>query len=124
MPGLVDFEYDEQLNTVFTVDKWEIREEDDVDGFFAEYERYFESIGKKFYMISCIDGLLVQGPVSDYYAERAQYIAGKYLLGLARWGSNSWARMTVRSTSKKAKLLANIFDTRAEAVEAIKKMQS
>ncbi len=124
MAGSVDFEYDEQLNIVFTVDKWEIREEGDVDRFFGEYEQYFETIGRKFYMISCIDGLLVKGPISDYYAERARYIAGKYLLGFARWGSDSWARMTVRSTSKKVQLLANIFDTRTEAVEAIKKMEA
>ncbi|MCP4896108.1 MAG: hypothetical protein GY906_03955 [bacterium] len=124
MPGSVDFEYDEGLNLVFTVDKWEIREKEDVDGFFGEYERYFDTIGKKFYMISCIDGLLVQGPISDYYAERARFIAGKYLLGFARWGSDSWARMTVRATSKKAQLLANIFDTREDAVEAIKRMQA
>lgn len=123
MAGLVEFEYDEGLNIVFTVDKWEIRNEEDVDGFFGQYEEYFETIGRKFYMISCIDGLLVQGAISDYYAERARFIANKYLLGFARWGSNSWARMTVRATSKKAQLLANIFDTREEAVEAIKEMQ-
>jgi hypothetical protein len=123
MPGKIDFEYDERRNIVFTVDEWEIRTEEDVDEFFAECARYFDTIGRKFYMISLIDGLRVQAGVSDYYSRKARETFERYMLGFARWGSNSWARMTVRATSAKAKLLANICDTRKEAIELIEKMK-
>ena len=119
--GNISFEYDERRNIVFTVDQWEISSNEDVDEFFDRCEEYFKPIGKKFYMVSRIDGLRVYGDVSDYYAERARKVFGTYMLGFARWGTDTWGRMTVRTTSFKADILANIFDTREEAIAAIEK---
>jgi hypothetical protein len=119
MPGKVNFEYDPIHNIVFTDDTWEIKSIQDVDDFFALYYDYFGRLGKKIYMISHIDNLLVRGEVSDYYAEKARDITAKFLLGFARWGTNSWARMTVRTTALKANMAPQIFATRAEAIAAI-----
>ncbi|MGQ9665340.1 MAG: hypothetical protein ACUVUH_08425, partial [bacterium] len=69
MPGRVLFEYDENLNIVFTEDHWEIKTKQDVDEFFAEYQRYFQKLAKKVYMVSNIDDLLVHAEVADYYGE-------------------------------------------------------
>ncbi|MCP4899003.1 MAG: hypothetical protein GY906_18695 [bacterium] len=120
--GSITFEYDEARNIVFTVDEWEINTAEDVDEFFGRCEEFFESVGKKFYMISQIDGLRVYGEISDCYAERARTVFDTYMLGFARWGTNTWGRMTVRTTSAKANILANIYDTREEAVKALERL--
>lgn len=123
MPVSVEFEYDAELNIVFTEDKGEIKTRADVDVFFAEYKNFFQKLGKKVYMISHIDNLLVRAGIADYYGDTARATVGDCLLGFARWGTNDWARMTVRTTSLKAKMTPNIYDTREEAIEAIKQMK-
>jgi len=123
MSGSVEFEYDAGLNIVFTEDNWEIKTREDVDAFFAEYQKFFQKLGKKVYMISHIDKLLVRASIADYYGDTARSTVGDYLLGFARWGTNDWARMTVRTTSLKAKLTPNIYDTREQAIEAIQEMK-
>ena len=119
----VEFEYDAELNIVFTEDNGEIKTREDVDIFFAQYKNFFQKLGKKVYMISHIDKLLVRAGIADYYGDTARATVGDYLLGFARWGTNDWARLTVRTTSLKAKLTPNIYDTREQAIEAIKKMK-
>ncbi len=123
MPGKVIFEYDEKLNIVFTEDHWEIKTKEDVEEFFAENQRYFQKLGKKVYMISNIDNLLVHAEVAEYYGEVAKNTILQYLLGFARWGTKDWARMTVRTTSLKAKFSPNIYSTKEEAIQAIEKQK-
>ncbi|MEO0137157.1 MAG: hypothetical protein ABIL39_06915 [candidate division WOR-3 bacterium] len=123
MEKKVLFEYDEKLNIVFTEDHWEIKTKQDVDEFFAEYQNYFQKLGKKVYMISNIDNLLVHAEIADYYGEVAKNTVAKYLLGFARYGTKDWARMTVRTTSLKAKFPPNIYNTREEAIAAIEKQK-
>jgi hypothetical protein len=124
MPGKVDFEYDSARNILFTEDQWEIRTNEDVDDFFEEYRKYFEELNKKVYMVSHIDGLLVHADIAEYYGEMARKTVYDYLLGYARWGANDWARMTVRTTSLKAKMEPHIYSTREEAARAIEKLKS
>ncbi len=124
MEKKVIFEYDPGLNIVFTDDNWDIKTQDDVDDFFREYKKYFDALNKKIYMVSRIDNLLVHASIAEYYGEMARATVGKYLLGFARWGTNDWARMTVRTTSLKAKMATNIYATREEAIEVIKEIQS
>jgi len=123
MPGRVILEYDPELNIVFTDDQWDVKTKEDVDEFFEEYRKFFEGLGKKVYMISHIDGLLVRTSIAEYYGEKAHTIVRHHLLGFARWGTNDWARMTVRTTSLKAKMTPNIYNTREEAIQAVKKMK-
>lgn len=123
MSGSVEFEYDAEKNIVFTEDNWEIKTREDVDAFFAEYEKFFNGLNKKVFMISHIDGLLVHAGIASYYGEAARTAIGNYVLGFARWGMNDWARMTVRTTSLRVKLTVNIYDTREEAIQAIEEMK-
>ncbi len=123
MSGSVTFEYDAEKNLVFSEDNWEIKTREDVDAFIAEYQKFLQNLGKKVYMVSHIDGLLVHASVAGYYGETARTTIGNYMLGFARWGTNDWARMTVRTTSLKAKFTVNIYDTREEAVQAIEEMK-
>lgn len=123
MPGRVLFEYDENLNIVFTEDQWEIKTKQDVDEFFAEYQKYFQKLAKKVYMVSNIDDLLVHAEVADYYGEVAKNTVAIFLLGFARYGTEDRARMTVRTTSLKAKFSPNIYTTREEAIKAIEKQK-
>lgn len=123
MEQYVKFEYDAALNIVFTEDHWEVKTKEDVDQFFAEYKKYFTALGKKVYMVSCIDHLLVHASIADYYGQTARTTVGHYLLGFARYGSDDWARMTVRTTSLKASMTPNIYGSREDAIEAIEKMK-
>jgi hypothetical protein len=123
MPGHVVFEYDPVKNIVFTVDHCDVKTEADVDEFFEEHRKYFEQIGKKFYMISNIDDLRVHAAVAAYYGKTAKTAVGHYLLGFARWGSNDVSRMTVRTSSLKADLDSNIFNTSEEAIAYIENLK-
>lgn len=123
MPGTVDFEYDETRNIVFSEDQWELRTKEDVNAFFEEYRKYFRELNKKVYIVAHIDGLLVHAEIAEYYGEVARTTVSEYVLGYARWGSNDWARMTVRTTSLKAKMAPRIYSTREEAVHAIEEIK-
>jgi hypothetical protein len=124
MPGTVDFQYDETRNIVFTEDQWEIKTREDVDAFFEEYRKYFKKLNKKVYVVSHIDGLLVHADVAEYYGEMVRRTVHGYLLGYARWGANDWSRMTVRTTSLKAKMEPRIYSTREEATRAVEAMKA
>lgn len=123
MPGSVNFKYDPETDIVFSEDHWEIKSRQDVDDFFAEYRKYFQDIGKKVYMVSNIDDLRVHAPIANYYGEIANKTAADYLLGLARYSTNEWARMTVRTTSLKAKMEPNIYSSLDEALNVIAKIK-
>jgi hypothetical protein len=123
MDNRVSFEYDAERNILFTDDSWDVKTREDVDAFFAEYLSFFEKLGKKVYIVANINNLLVRAAIADYYGETSLKTVEKYVLGLARWGTNDWARMTVRTTSLKAKMTPNIYETREEAIEAILQMQ-
>ena len=123
MEKKVVFEYDAERNILFTDDNWDIKTREDVDQFFSEYLQFFEKLGKKVYMVANINNLLVRTAIADYYGETSRNTVEKYVLGLARWGTNDWARMTVRTTSLKAKITPNIFVTREEAIQAILELQ-
>jgi len=123
MPGHVVFEYDPEKNIVFTEDHWDLKTKEDVDQFYADYKRFFEGVGMKAYMISNIDDLMVHASVAEYYGETAKATVGEYLLGFARWGTNDVSRMTVRTSSLKAKLESNIFNTREEAIAYIEELK-
>lgn len=123
MPGSVNFKYDPETDIVFSEDHWEIKSRQDVDDFFAEYRKYFQDIGKKVYMVSNIDDLRVHAPIANYYGEIANKTAADYLLGLARYSTNEWARMTVRTTSLKVKMEPNIYSSLDEALNVIAKIK-
>lgn len=119
----VVFDYDPATNIVFTEDHGEIRTEADVDDFLARYSQFFRKLGRKAYVVSNIDNLLVRSEIADYYGRKAEETVVKHILGFARWGTNNWARLTVRTTSYKANIPANIFDSREQAVRAIEAMR-
>ncbi len=123
MAGQVTFVYDHARNLVVSEDHAKLETEAQVDAFLDEYRRYWEALGKKSWLITNIDGLFVAGQVADYYAERSRQIMGKHLLGFARWATDSWARMSVRTTALKARMSATIYASRAEAEAAIEAMR-
>jgi hypothetical protein len=123
MPGTVNIEYDPERNIVFTIDNWDIKNQADVDEFYAEHARRFEQIGKKFYMISNIDKLSIHPSVLEYYGETARRTIGHFILGFARWGSNEVSRMSIRTSSMKARLESHIYQTREEAIRYIEDLK-
>lgn len=123
MPTRVDFDYDKENNIVFSVDSGEISTPKDVDDFFNVYKKFWESLGKKAWLVANIDELMVHGQVSDYYAQVARSLMGKHVIGFARWGTNNWARMSVRTTALKAKMPSTIHSSKAEAIAAVEEMK-
>jgi hypothetical protein len=123
MANSVTFEYDRSSKILFVEDNWNIKTKQDVDDFFAEYSRKIAAIGEKFWMIAHIDNLVIHAEVAEYYGEAARKATTDLLLGLVRWGDDSIARMTLRTTAMKAKMPHAIYSTRDEAVRAIEKMK-
>ncbi len=118
----VSFEYDKARNILFAVDDYEMATERDVDQFLALYERQFQEIGTRPYLVAGIDGLLVGAKVDAYYGRRAKEVMERNILGFARHGSSAVARMSLRTAALKAGLEINIFNSREQAVAAVEKM--
>jgi hypothetical protein len=124
MVNKVIFEYDRSSKILFVEDNWDIKTKQDVDGFFAEYARKIAAIGEKFWMVAHIDNLVIHAEIAEYYGEAARKATTDLLLGLVRWGEDSIARMTLRTTAMKAKMPHSIYSSRDEAVRAIEKMKA
>lgn len=124
MANKVIFEYDRASKILFVEDQWNIKTRQDVDDFFAEYARQISSINEKFWMVAHIDNLIIHAEVAEYYGEVARKATADLLLGLVRWGVDSIARMTLRTTAMKAKMPHGIYASREEAVRAIEKMKT
>jgi len=123
MANRVIFEYDRSSKILFAEDHWDVKTTEDVDAFFADYARQIQSIGEKFWMVAHIDGLIIHADIAEYYGEAARKATTERLLGLARWGNDSVARMTIRTTAMKSGMPHNIYSNREEAVRAIEKMK-
>lgn len=115
----VKFEYDQQRNILFTEDDFEVNGPEDADALCLLYQRQFERIGRPVHVVSKIDGLLVAAPASEYYGNKCRELARGRVLQFARYGENSVARMSVRTSALKARFEANIFNSREEAVAAV-----
>jgi hypothetical protein len=124
MANKVTFEYDRPSKILFVEDNWDIKMKQDVDEFFAEYSRKMNALGEKFYMVAHIDNLVIHAEVAEYYGEVARKATNDLLLGLVRWGTDSIARMTLRTTAMKAKMPHSIYSSREEALQAIEKMKA
>jgi len=124
MDNKVIFEYDRAAKILFVEDQWDIRTKEDVDAFFAEYDSQVKKIGEKFWMVAHIDKLIIHADIAEYYGEVARKATSEQLLGLARWGEDSGARMTLRTTAMKAKMPHTIYTSREEAVRAIEEMKT
>ena len=124
MANKVIFEYDRSSKILFVEDHWDVKTKQDVDEFFAVYTRKMSELGEKFWMVAHIDNLIIHAEIAEYYGEAARKATSDLLLGLARWGKDSAARMTVRTTAMKSKMPHNIYSTREEAVQAIEKMKA
>ncbi len=124
MPNNVVFDYDRGSKILFVEDHWDIKTKQDVDDFFAEYDRQMKLIGEKFWMVAHIDGLSIHAEIAEYYGEAARKATSDMLLGLARWGTDSVVRMSLRTTAMKSGMPYNIYSSREEALRAIEKMKA
>jgi hypothetical protein len=124
MANKITFDYDASSNILFVEDEWDVKTKEDVDAFFAEYERNMKSVKEKFWMVAHIDKLAVHADVAEYYGEVARKATNELVLGLARWGKDSMARMALRTTAMKAKMPYAVHTSREEAVRAIEQMKA
>ena len=119
----VRFEYDAEKNIVFIEDHWKIETREDVNDFFGEYQKLTQELGKKFWMVAQVDGLALNPEVADYYGEVARQTVVDHTLGFVRWGTDAVARLTLKTSSMRARMPANMYSSRHQAVQAIEKMQ-
>ena len=124
MENKLIFNYDRSSQILFVEDHWEVKTAEDVDAFFSEYERYFRSLREKFWMVAHIDHLIIHAEVAEYYGQRARRATSSLVLGLARWGEDSSARMALRTTAMKSRMPSRIYSSRDEAIEAIDQMKA
>jgi hypothetical protein len=124
MENKVIFNYDRASQIVFVEDHWDIKTPQDADAFFAEYEKFMRTIREKFWMVAHIDNLIIHAEVAEYYGDRSRKAVSAMLLGLARWGHDSSARMAIRTTAMKSKMPSTIYSSREEATRAIEEMKA
>ena len=123
MGAHVHFRYDAGANLLFSEDHARLESREQVDEFVNEYASYCKTLGKKCWLVTNIDDLFIAGQVADYYAEASAPLISRNFLGFARWATNSWARMSVRTTALKAKMSATIYTSQEEAVAAIEELR-
>jgi len=119
----VKFEYDQSKNTLFVEDDYVINSEDEVDAFLKLYADKFKEIGRKAYIIACIDGLRINSKVHEYYGRQVKKLLDGSILGFARYGRDPMARMTVRTSYRKVNYDINIYDTKDQAIEAVERIK-
>jgi hypothetical protein len=119
----VNFKYDADRNILFADDDFEIASVTDAELFLQLYRQQLEAIGHKVWIVTSIDGLRVRADAYQQYGLMLKGLADRWYLGIARWGSDTTARMTVRTASRSAKYDINIHDTREQAVNAIELMR-
>jgi len=119
----VKFEYDEMHNILFVEDDYVINSEDEADAFLKLYADKFKEIGRKAYIIACIDGLRINSKIHEYYGQQVKKLLDGSIVGFARYGRDPLARMTVRTSSRKVNFDINIYDTKEQAISSIKKMK-
>ncbi len=125
MQNKVTFTYDRASQILFAEDDWEIKTPQDADAFFAEYERFMRTnVREKFWMVAHIDNLIIHAEVAEYYGSRSRKVVSAMLLGLARWGHDSSARMAIRTTAMKSRMPSTIYSSREEAIQAIEEMKA
>jgi hypothetical protein len=124
MENKVIFQYDRNRKILYVEDQWDIRTKEDVDAFFAEYDQFIKTVGEKFWMVAHIDKLAIHADAAEYYGQRARAATSELLLGLARWGEDSTARMALRTTAMKARMPYDMYSSREEAERAIERMKA
>jgi len=119
MPGEVKFKFDESRNILFTEDNFEIKTEADVETFFRLNEAECSKYPSKFYLVSNINGLKIHAKTITAYGRMGKEMQARYILGCARYASDPFARMSIRTAYSKAGEQAAIYDTKEEALRAL-----
>jgi hypothetical protein len=117
MPGEIKFTFDVARNILFTEDNFELRTKQDVDEFFRINDEECRRHPGKFYLISNIDNLKIYAPVISYYGRMGKVLVEKYILGHARYATEPFARMAIRTAYSSAGVKCSIFEKKEEALE-------
>lgn len=118
----VNFEYDAESNILFVEDDYAIDTQQDADAFLRLYREQLERIGRKVWVVSSIDGLKVGPGALEYYGREMKRLAEQHAVGTARYGRNAMSRMALRTSMMRVGHETNIFDSKEQAVEAVKNM--
>lgn len=119
MPGEIKFTYDDRRNILFTEDLFEIKTEADVEEFFRLNEAECAKHPPKFYLVSDINGLRIHAKTIAAYGRKGKDLQARCIKGCARFASDPFARMSIRTAYSKAGEQASIYDTKEEALKAL-----
>ena len=102
MPGEIKFTFDAARNVLFTEDNFDLRTEEDVEEFFRINDEECRKHGSKFFLVSNIDNLKIHAPVIGLYGKKGKVLVEKYLRGHARYATDPFARMSIRTAYSRA----------------------
>ena len=119
MAGTVKFRFDDKRNILFTEDNFEIKSDEDVEEFFRLNEAECRKYPSKFYLVSDINGLRIHAKTITAYGRMGKELQARYILGSARFASDPFARMSIRTAYSKAGEMASIYDTQEEALASL-----
>ena len=119
MPGEIKFTFDAGRNILFTEDNFELRTDEDVEEFFRINDEECRKHPGKFYLVSNIDNLKIHAAVIALYGKKGKVLVEKYLAGHARYATDPFARMSIRTAYSKAGVKCSIFEKKEEALRAL-----
>lgn len=76
--GTIDFEYDAARDVVIATPRWQLETEDDVRAWYAQYEAYFEPLGRRMDVVFVLDDFDIRPAIGVFWGEHRARMQQRY----------------------------------------------
>jgi branched-chain amino acid transport system ATP-binding protein len=96
---------------------------EDIDEFYDEVDRLLQATGRRWYFLVNYTGCTIAHDVWDHFGERGKHSNITYGLGAVRFGVSAQMREIIRARGMLARFRTNVFETREEALSALRELR-
>lgn len=115
----VDFQYDSDENVLHITVNHMFKTRQDVDYVIGQIKNKAKAVGRP-YFLTDLTNLEVDSGVVDYLGEQVKKLAGNYSLGIYRYSTSPYVRVVFRSQGITKGFKSNIFNSKEEALRALR----
>ena len=114
--------YDAEANAVFmNYAGMRVRTQDDLDRIKKAVDNLLAPLGRKVYSIVNYDSFEVDPEILDAYMDLVRHVENKYYLSVSRYTTSGFMRLKLGKELGQRKVSSQVFETRAEAREGLKR---
>jgi branched-chain amino acid transport system ATP-binding protein len=96
---------------------------EDIDEVYDEVDRLLAATSHRWYFLVNYTGCTIANDVWDHFGERGKHSNVTYGLGTVRFGVSAPMRETIRARAMLAQFRANVYETREEAIAALRELR-